>query len=265
MIRLSACLITLNEERNLPRLLASLGDVADEILIVDAGSNDRTGEIAGQHGAKFIMRDWTGYADQRNFAAAQAAYDWILALDADEELSERLRESIKKWKSGEPLYHVYELNRLAWYLGAWIKHSGWYPDRKRRLYHREHARFEGKVHEALRFQGAPGRLKGELYHYTVNSFEEHIANVNHYTTLAAKQLHEDGKRVWRPGMWLAPGWSWLQTFVFQAGFLDGHRGWLIAWMAARSVYLKYKKLGVLIGGGTIDKLTGDNLPRGLAK
>lgn len=252
MNRLSACLITLNEERNLPRVLASLKDVADEILIVDAGSNDRICEIARQHHANFLVRDWTGYAEQRNFAAAQAKYDWILALDADEELSGRLRDSIKRWKLGAPLHQVYEVNRLTWYLGAWIKHSGWYPDRKKRLYQRDTARFEGKVHEALRFDGAPGRLEGDLYHYTVNSFEEHAANVNRYTTLAAQQLQESGHRVWRPGMWLAPGWSWLQTFALQAGFLDGYRGWLIARMAARSVYLKYKKLGVLIGGGKID-------------
>ncbi len=251
MNRLSACLITFNEQRNLPRVLASLADVADEILIVDSGSNDKTCEIARQHDAKIITRDWTDYADQRNFAAAQAAYDWILALDADEELSERLRDSIRKWKSGQPLHGVYEMNRLTWYLGAWVRHSGWYPDRKKRLYQRDAARFQGKVHEALRFNGVPGRLEGELYHYPVSSFADHIANVNYYTTLAATELHEKGKRVWRPGMWLAPAWSWLQTFLLQRGFLDGRRGWLIARMAAHSVYLKYKKLGVLLGGGKI--------------
>lgn len=252
MIRLSACLITLNEERNLPRLLTSLKDVADEILIVDAGSHDRTCEIGRQYNARIIVRDWGGYAEQRNFAAAEVQHDWILALDADEELSEKLRDSIRQWKSGEPVYQVYEVNRLTWYLGAWIKHSGWYPDRKKRLYHRDATRFEGIVHESLRFAGAVGRMEGELYHYTVNSFEEHVANVNRYTTLAAQQLLESGKRVWRPGMWLAPGWSWLQTFVLQAGFLDGHRGWLIARMAARSVHLKYKKLGALLAGAKFD-------------
>lgn len=251
MIRLSACLITLNEERNLPRVLASLKDVADEILIVDAGSTDRTCEIARQHHAKVLVRDWTDYAEQRNFAAARAAHDWILALDADEELSEKLRDSFQKWKLGEPLHRVYEVNRFAWYLGGWIKHSGWYPDRKKRLYRRDVARFEGKVHEALRYNGFCGHLEGELYHYTVTSLKEHADKVDRYTTLAAKQLHKNGHRIWRPGMWLAPGWSWLQTFVLQRGFLDGRRGWVIAQMAARSVYLKYKKLGVLVRGGKI--------------
>lgn len=260
MIRLSACLITLNEERNLPRILNSLKDIADEIVIADAGSTDRTCAIAGEHDAKILARGWTDYAEQRNFAASQAAHDWILALDADEELSDTLRDSIRTWKSGEPLYSVYEVNRLTWYLGAWIKHSGWYPDRKKRLYQRQAAHFEGKVHEALKFTGATGGLDGELYHYTVSSFEEHVANVNHYTTLAAQQLAESGKRVWRPGMLLAPLWSWLQTFVLQAGFLDGYRGWLIARMAARSVYLKYRKLGALIGGRAID-----NPPRSVIK
>lgn len=251
MSRISACLITLNEERNLPRVLSSLKDIADEIVIVDAGSADRTCAIAREHGATVVLRAWKDYADQRNFAAAQATHNWILWLDADEELSERLRNSIKRWKSGEPLFAVYEMNRLTWYLGAWIKHSGWYPDRKKRLYDRVQARFEGRVHESLKFNGQTGRLDGDIYHYTVASLEEHAAKSNRYATLAARQLLENGRRVWRPGMLLAPPWRWFQTFVLQRGFLDGYRGWLIAGMEARSVHLKYKQLGVLRRGGSI--------------
>lgn len=245
-------MITLNEEHNLQRALASLKDIADEIIVVDAGSSDRTCDIAREHGATVLVRAWTDYADQRNFATEQAAHDWILSIDADEELSERLCDSIKRWKLSEPMYQVYEVNRLAWYLGGWIKHSGWYPDRKKRLYQKGVAKFEGRVHESLKFSGKTGRLDGEIYHYTISSLEEHFAKTDRYTTLAAEQLLATGKRVWRPGMWLAPAWSWFQTFVLQGGFLDGYRGWLIARMASRSVRLKYRKLGVLVSGGRID-------------
>lgn len=257
MLRLSACLITLNEERNLPRALASLEGVADEILVVDSGSTDRTREVAGWHGARVIREVWRGYPEQRNFAAAQASYDWILGLDADEELSCALRESLLAWKESRPSHRVYEFARKTWYLGAWIKHSGWYPDHLKRLYHRDHARFAGRVHESLQYAGPVGRLPGEIFHYTVRSFDEHAANVEKYTTLAAEQMLAAGRRHWRAGSWLAPGWSWFQTFVLQRGFLDGYRGWLIASMAARSVHLKYKKLGILLSGGALEKPRGD--------
>src|SRR5262249_3796056 len=149
--RISACVITLNEERNLSRALASLKPVADEVLVVDAGSLDRTHSIAIDHGARFLLRDWTTYSDQKNFAALSASHDWILSLDADEELSSALQTSILEWKARSPKFSVYEVARRAWYLGKWIRHSGWYPDFQRRLYRRDTARFSGTIHEALRF------------------------------------------------------------------------------------------------------------------
>ena len=158
MIRLSACMITLNEEHNLSRALESVRGVADEIVIVDCGSRDRTPEIAREYGAKVITNAWTNFAQQKNSAAAAANNDWILSLDADEELSDELRGSLLAWKEREPGCAVYEFARRAWYVGAWIKHSGWYPDRQRRLYRRDLARFSGIVHESLSFEGRPGRL-----------------------------------------------------------------------------------------------------------
>jgi len=153
MIRL--CMITLNEEHNLSRALESVRGVADEIVIVDCGSRDRTPEIAREYGAKVITNAWTNFAQQKNSAAAAANNDWILSLDADEELSDELRGSLLAWKEGEPGCAVYEFARRAWYVGAWIKHSGWYPDRQRRLYRRDLARFSGIVHESLSFEGRP--------------------------------------------------------------------------------------------------------------
>jgi glycosyltransferase involved in cell wall biosynthesis len=246
MNRLSACVITLNEEKNLPRLLASLSGVADEIVVVDAGSTDRTEQIAREQHAVFLKRAWTNYAEQKNFAAASATNDWILSLDADEELSSELKNSLLEWKKQTPEFSVYEMPRRAWYLGGWIKHSGWYPDFQRRLYRRDAAQFSGIIHEALRFEGKPGRLKGNLLHYTVQTFAEHEEKVERYTTLAAQQLFLNGKRSWRPALWFATPWSWFQNFLLCGGFLDGFRGARIAQMAARSVRLKYRKLGRLV-------------------
>lgn len=246
MNSLSACLITFNEEHNLPRALASLREIADEVVIVDSGSTDQTEKIARELGAEFHHRDWTNYSEQKNFAAGKARHDWILSLDADEELSSTLQTSLLEWKKHEPKSSVYEMARKTWYLGAWIEHSGWYPDFQRRLYRRETAHFSGIIHEALRFEGQAGRLYGDILHYTVRSFAEHEAKVEEYTTLAAQQMFTDGKRSWQAAMWLATPWSWIQNYFLRGGFLDGYRGAMISQMAARSVRLKYAKLGKLV-------------------
>jgi hypothetical protein len=245
MNRLSVCLITLNEEHNLPRALASLAGIADEIVVVDSGSIDRTEPIAREHGAAFFERSWTNYSEQKNFAAESARNEWVFSMDADEELSSALQSSLLDWKKHEPQFAVYEMARKTWYLGAWIKHSGWYPDFQRRLYRKDAAEFSGIIHESLKFEGKPGRLAGDLLHYTVRSFAEHEAKVERYTTLAAQQMHTAGERSWRAAMWFATPWSWFQNYFLRGGFLDGYRGALIAQMAARSVRIKYKKLGQL--------------------
>lgn len=248
MIRLSVCTITLNEEKNLPRALDSVRGVADEIVVVDCGSKDRTLTIARERGASVFERAWTSYEEQWNFAASCAANEWIFVLAADEELGPELRACLLEWKQNEhePQFHVYEMARKAWYLGAWINHSGWYPDYQRRLYQRDSARFAGIIHEVLQFEGRPGRLRGDLLHYTLDSFSEHKDKVERYTTLAARQMYEAGKRSWRGAMWLAAPWTCFNTFVLRRGFLDGYRGWLISRMAARGVWLKFKKLGKLV-------------------
>ncbi len=243
---LSACLITLDEENNLPRALTSLAGIADEIVVVDCGSRDRTTEIAREFGAKVITRAWTNFAEQKNVAVAAASHDWILSLDADEELSPELRDALLAWREKEPGYAVYEFARRAWYVGGWIRHSGWYPDRQRRLFRRDAARFSGIVHESLQFKGEPGRLDGDLLHYTISSLPEHAEKVERYTTLAAQQMHAAGKRSWRAAMWLATPWNWFNSYVLHLGILDGARGWTISRMAALSTWLKFKKLGNLI-------------------
>jgi glycosyltransferase involved in cell wall biosynthesis len=246
MNRLSACLITFNEEHNLPRALTSLAAIADEIVVVDSGSTDHTAEIAKAQGVSFFERCFTDHADQKNYAASRASNDWIFLLDADEELSSELRNSLLEWKKGEPEFPVYEMARLTWYLGEWIHHSRWYPDFQRRLYRRDKASFSGMIHSALRFEGKPGRLTGNLLHYTIRTFAEHEAKVEGYTTVMAQELFSQGKRSWRAAMWLASPWNWFQNYVLYLGFLDGSRGWFIARMAARGTWLKFKKLGKLV-------------------
>jgi glycosyltransferase involved in cell wall biosynthesis len=246
MNRLSVCLITLNEVENLPRALASLSGIADEIVVVDSGSTDRTEKVAREYSAQFFSRMWTNYAEQKNFAAECATNDWIFSMDADEEVSSLLHTSLLEWKSRKPDHTVYEVSRKTWYLGAWIRHSGWYPDFQRRLYRRDAARFSGIIHESLRFEGKPGRLTGDLLHYTVRSFDEHKDNVEKYSTLAAQRMYAEGKRNWRGAYWFATPWSWFHTFILRGGFLDGYRGALIAKMAARTVRAKYAKLGKLV-------------------
>ena len=246
MNRLSACLITLNEEHNLGRALASLAGIADEVVLVDSGSTDNTAAIAREKGAVFFERAWTNYSEQKNFAAACARNDWILSMDADEELSSALQTSILDWKKREPQFNVYEMSRKTWYLGAWIRHSGWYPDFQRRLYRRDAAQFSGIIHESLRFEGKAGRLNGDLLHYTVRSFAEHEQKVERYAELAAQQMYAAGERSWRSAVWFATPWSWIQNYFLRGGFLDGYRGALIAQMAARAVRIKYEKLGQLV-------------------
>jgi glycosyltransferase involved in cell wall biosynthesis len=242
-MRLSATIITLNEERNIARAIESLG-CADEILVIDSGSTDRTFEIATSLGARVIEEPWRGYAAQKNHASACAAHDWILSLDADESLSPALAEEILALKAAGARFDGYSFPRLARYLGRWIHHSGWYPDRKVRLYHRAKARWEGDyVHESVRVDGTTGELSGDLLHYTCDSLSEHLRTLDRYTTLAAQELALRKRPVTMRRLALDPAWTFLRTYILQRGFLDGPEGFAIAWMAALYTFLKYAKAG----------------------
>jgi len=256
MNRLSVCIIAQNEQENLPRVLSSVQGIADEIILVDGGSTDRTQEIARENGARVFFRAFTNHADQKNYAASLASNDWILLLDADEELSGELKESVRKWKEQTPEFAIYEMSRLTCYLGAWIRHSRWYPDWQRRIYRRDKVAFSGVIHSALHYEGKIGRLRGDLLHYTIRTFPEHEAKLEKYTTAIAQEMFDDGKRRWRAAMWIAAPWSWIRHFVLGAGFLDGHRGLLIAQMASRGVWLRFQKLGKLVEAEKQSKKSG---------
>jgi glycosyltransferase involved in cell wall biosynthesis len=240
-VRISATIVTLNEERNLARAIESLR-CADEIVVVDSGSADRTCDIAAALGARVIREAWRGYAAQKNFAARCAAHDWILSLDADESVTEQLEAEILELKRDGPKFHAYSFPRLAQYLGRWIRHSGWYPDRKIRLYHRGFGEWVGEyVHESVRITGEAGRLEGNLLHFTCGSLSEHLRTLDRYTTLAAAELRAKNRQVPMRRLLIDPSWTGFRTYVIRAGFLDGPQGIAIAWMAGLYTFLKYAK------------------------
>lgn len=240
-MKISATIITFNEERNVPRAIESLR-CCDEILVVDSGSTDRTVEIARQFGARVIEAGWRGYAGQKNFASEQASHDWILSIDADEALSEDLEAEIWQLKKNGPRYDAYTVPRLAQYLGKWILYSGWYPDRKIRLFDRRKARWVGDyVHESVVCDGRVGHLQGNLLHFTCGSLSEHLKTMDRYTTLAAEELAARGARIGYRHLLAEPAWTFFRTYVLKRGFLDGVEGLAIAYMAALYTFLKYAK------------------------
>jgi glycosyltransferase involved in cell wall biosynthesis len=240
-MKITATIITLNEERNIARAIESLR-CCDEILILDSGSIDRTVELAANLGARVIEAGWRGYAGQKNWAAEQATHDWILSLDADEALTEPLEAEIWNLKKTGPRYDAYTMPRQAQYLGRWILHSGWYPDRKVRLYNRLKARWVGDfVHESVQPKGRVGHLQSNMLHFTCDSLSEHLRTLDRYTTLSAEELVSRKVQVsiWR--LICEPPWTFVKAYVFQRGFLDGFEGLIICYMAAFYTFLKYSK------------------------
>ena len=240
-MKITATIITLDEERNIARAIESLR-CCDEILILDSGSTDRTVELATNLGARVMEAGWRGYAGQKNCAAEQASYDWILSLDADEALSEALEGEIWNLKKNGPDFDAYTMPRLARYLGRWILHSGWYPDRKVRLYDRRKARWVGDfVHESVRVDGRIGHLESNILHFTCDSLSEHVKTMDRYTTLAAQELAARQVKIQLPRLIFDPAWTFCKSYLLQRGFLDGAEGLAIAYMAAFYTFLKYSK------------------------
>jgi glycosyltransferase involved in cell wall biosynthesis len=241
MPAISATIITHNEAAHIARAIHSLA-CADEVLVVDSGSTDATVQIASELGARVISHPWEGFASQKNFASGEAAHDWILSLDADEELNEDARLAVAEWKNSAPSAAAYRFARRARFLGRWILHSGWYPDWKVRLFDRRQARWEGDyVHESVVTEERVETLNGEILHYTSDSLSDHQRRIEFYTDLAAREMWERGERAtgWR--RILLPPWSFVHSYLLRLGVLDGVAGFQIAWLAARYVRRKYAK------------------------
>ena len=235
---ITATIITLNEEDRIAEAIASLS-CCDEVVVVDSGSTDRTREIASQRGARVVQRAWPGYSKQKNFAAEQASYDWILSIDADERLSVELADSIVEWKRQTSSTAALSMPRKAFYMGRWINHSGWYPDRKIRLYDRTRCHWEGDfVHERMKVNGAIGSLKGDILHFPYRDWNDHLRRIEKYTALAAQAAQRTGRRSNIVKLVIAPPFTFIKSFFLHAGFLDGWRGLAIAYMGARYVFLR---------------------------
>ncbi len=240
-IKISATIITFNEERNVARVIESLR-CCDEILVLDSGSNDRTVEIATKLGARVVEASWHGYAAQKNIAVELASHDWILALDADESLSEALEAEIWQIKKSGPKHAGYTMPRMAQYMGRWILHGGWYPDRKIRLFDRRTAKWVGEyVHESVSVKGSVGHLKSNLLHFTCDSLSEHLRSMDGYTTLAAQEIASRETEIRFSRLLFDPMWTFFRTYVLKRGYMDGVEGLSIAYMAALYNYVKYAK------------------------
>ncbi|QNI34613.1 glycosyltransferase family 2 protein [Alloacidobacterium dinghuense] len=243
---LSVAIITKNEEANLPRTLESVR-WADEVVVVDSGSTDRTIEIASLFGAKVIREGWRGFGKQKNLAIEHCTSEWVLSLDADEEVSEALAQEITQLMEMTPDIHAYFVLRRNLFLDRWIRHGGYYPDPKLRLFRKGAAWFEERaVHETLRHTGPTRTLRGDLIHHAYPTIENYIEHMNRYSTLGAEQASSKNKtsRSWPAFLWnvlLNPAATFFYNYVLRLGFLDGREGLLLHLYHSAYVSWKYAK------------------------
>ncbi len=242
-MKISAVVITFNEEDNIEAALESVAGVASEIVVVDSYSTDRTVKLARQYTERVLERKWTNYADQKNFANLRASHPWILSLDADERLSPGLREEILALKDGEPPFDGFSIPRQGHYLGRWIRHSGWYPDRKIRLFRRDKAYWEGEyVHESLVLDGRIGKLVSPIHHFTYSGISDHVARINKFSDLGAQKLYAQKKKCRMPSLVVRPVCWFLKAYFLKLGFLDGFPGFVISVLHGYSIFIRLAKL-----------------------
>ena len=241
-MQISAVIITLNEESNIAEAIASV-DFADEIVVVDAESKDRTVEIARSLGARVIVNPWPGFSAQKQFATDSATNDWVLSLDADERVSAELKTELLDLMAAGPAVDGFRIPRLSFYLGKPIRHGGWYPDRQLRLFNRRKGRWNGRtIHESFETSdaGIVGRVNGEIQHYTVNSLREHAEMIAvRYAPLAADQMLAEGRRTSVFKAAISGAATFIRSYFFRLGFLDGFAGYCIAFFAAFHNTLKH--------------------------
>lgn len=244
MSLISVVIITFNEERNIKRCLDSIIDVADEIIVIDSFSTDKTQEICNNYPVRFIESEWKGYSESKNFGNIKCSYDYILSLDADEVISKDLKKSILEVKE-EGLTGTYSFNRLTNYCGSWIKHSGWYPDEKIRIFPKEFSKWIGEyVHEELSFSKPLKNklLNGDLLHYSYFNSKEHRERADKYSVLTAQKMHHMNKKASFIKPYVSAFARFISMYIFKLGFLDGIAGLKIAFISAQSNIVKYKTL-----------------------
>jgi glycosyltransferase involved in cell wall biosynthesis len=240
--KLSVTVITKNEAGDIGPALASVA-WADEIVVVDSHSSDDTVAIARQYTDRVVVRDWPGYIAQKNFAASIASHDWILSLDADERVTPELQAELRALRASAPPEGGFRIPRVTWHLGRWIRTTDWYPDYQLRLYDRRLAEWTGKyVHEGVTVRGAVGRLAGELQHYAYRDIADHLETINRYTTLAARQMHEEGRRAGVVDLAFHPPLAFLRNYIVRGGVRDGSIGFIISSLNAYYVLVKFAKL-----------------------
>lgn len=246
MEKLSAVIIASNEERNIERCVLSLKPVADEILIYLNNSHDRTAELARSTGVTLVFGPWSGYSETKNSANAAARYDWILSLDADEALSPELQQQLIQWKNN-PVNASF--SRLTNYCGTFIRHCGWYPEFKWRLFNRKVTRWEGSIHEHLKLQDGSSpriaRLSGDCYHYSYYSTEEHLNQSTKFAKLAADDLFRRGKRSTFIKRMLGPSIKFISMYILKLGFLDGKAGYRVCRISAEAIRMREQFLSQL--------------------
>lgn len=244
MNKLSVVIITLNEEENIARCLDSVKEIADEIIVVDSFSTDRTKEICLGYGVIFEEHTFEGYIEQKNYAVSLSSNDYIFSIDADEAIDDKLKNSILQEKQNFSA-DAYLMNRLNFYGGRWLKHGSWYPDRKIRLYNRTRGKWEGKkVHEKVILDSKAhlGRLNGDMLHYSYLTLEEHIAQFNHFTTLSAHEMFEENRKISAVGVFAKGFATFFKGFFLKLGFLDGYYGTALCFINSFATFMKYMKL-----------------------
>jgi len=245
---LSVCIVAMNEADRIADCLESAA-FADECIVVDSHSTDATREVARAAGATVIERDWPGHVEQKNFAIDQATNDWVLCLDADERISPELRASILTALAHDDLPDGFEFARRNRYLGRWIRHGGWYPDRKLRLFRKSRGRWAGtNPHDRVHLDGRARRLRGDLLHDSYRSLSDHLRTIDAFTTIAARQGLDAGRRATPLDLTLRPWGRFVRMYVLKAGFLDGWPGFIAAVTGGFYVFMKYAKLWALRNG-----------------
>lgn len=242
MPKLSVTIITRNEAANISEAVKSVA-WADDILVVDCGSTDATVVTAETLGARVLYRDWSGFAEQKNFAADQAAHDWILSIDADERVTPALADEVRQVLASEPPHAGYRIPRISWYLDRWIRTTDWYPNLQLRLYHRRRGRWNARrVHESVHVDGTSGSLRHPLEHRPYRDVTHHVETMNRYTSLAAQEMFDEGRRGGVGSLLTLPAAAFVRNYILRRGFIQGSTGFAISSLNAYYVFLKFLKL-----------------------